>query len=237
MIEKLKLLNNLNILLVEDDIKTANEMKAILKLIFKNVFYAKNGIDALTIYKENFPEIILTDIEMKEMNGLELLKEIRKKDHHTIIVILSAHSEQKLLLDVINSSCSGYILKPINADRLVNQLYLILRNNTTIDKDINLFENVKYNLLNKELIINNKVVPLGSKEHMLLKLFLTINKKVINKNDINYYLYPFDSITDSAIKNLIIRLKNKLGKDSIIFVPGAGWKLNISKNNYVTSNL
>lgn len=225
LVESLMILKKLNILFVEDEKEIAEEMIETLNLIFNKVYYAKNGIEALDIYKTTIPDLILTDIQMDEMDGLKFATTVREKDSLIPIVFLTSFSHQQYLFDAINISSDGYIIKPVNFNKIIDIFSNIIKRKNNILRKINISKDIEYNLNTKELLKKDEQIVLGNKEQALLKLF--ISNHILTKEDINYYLYPLDSITDSAIKNLVTRLKNKLGKNSITYIKGSGWKLNI----------
>jgi len=227
MYENLETLKKLTILFVEDDEQIAEKTLETLDFLFKNVDYAKNGIEALDIYKTNRPDIILTDIKMPLMDGIELAKTIRKDDYNTPIVFLTSFSEQRFLMDAINISSDGYLVKPINLDQMINSLCNVTRRDKYFKQEIKFLNGAYYKLPTKELFIEDKNIPLGTKEQSLMKLFISNKDRTISKEEISYNLYPLDNVTNSGIRNLVNRLKNKIGKDSILNVSGSGWRLNL----------
>lgn len=119
-IEKLKpLTDKLNILFVEDEDVAKEQIKQLLECLFLNVFCASNGEEALHIFKKNSCDIVLTDIKMPKMDGLELVGEIKKISKTTPILILSQHDESKIIIECINLQADGYILKPVDYDILL----------------------------------------------------------------------------------------------------------------------
>ncbi len=115
-------LKSLNILYVEDEPTTAKKFSSILKKIFNEVFYAPNGKEALDIFYSNNINIIISDINMPILNGLELAKEIRKTDINIPIVLISARNESDTLLQAIDLNIDSYILKPITLDGFIEKI-------------------------------------------------------------------------------------------------------------------
>jgi len=124
---------NLSILYVEDDENMQNIMKnGILNMFFKAVYTASDGEEGLLLYTQNRPDIILTDISMPKLNGIEMSKKIRETDHETPIIILSAHSDTDFFLESIELDINGYVIKPIKEGAIVNVLKKCVQN--LIDK-------------------------------------------------------------------------------------------------------
>lgn len=106
------------LLYVEDDAMTREIMQEILQEYFLEVIIAENGKDGLQKFKNNQVDIIFTDISMPQMDGIEMVQEIRKINDDIPIVILSAFNEVKYLFNSIKLSVCDYLLKPLNSDAL-----------------------------------------------------------------------------------------------------------------------
>ena len=115
--------SSLNILYAEDEEILREGMQSTLKKLFKNVFIAKNGQEAVEIFKKEDIDIILTDINMPIMDGIELITQINKLQDNPIIIVLSAHNESKLLQKLINIEVNNFLNKPVEKDKLIKILY------------------------------------------------------------------------------------------------------------------
>lgn len=113
--------STLTVLLVEDDKELNENLKDLLKSFFKKVDSAKNGLEALNKYKTNRYDIVLTDINMPIMSGLELSKEIRVLNDEQCILVLSAYIDD-FVIDLIEIGIQGLILKPFNPDKFIMTL-------------------------------------------------------------------------------------------------------------------
>lgn len=109
-IEQLK---KMNLLYVEDDEDTLQASKIILEDYVGTLFIARDGQEALEIFREHKIDLIMTDILMPKMNGIEMIKIIRQKSSNLPIIITTAHTETHYLLDAIHLKVDRYILKPI----------------------------------------------------------------------------------------------------------------------------
>ena len=103
---------DLTILIVEDDKETRDALKDMVKLDFKYVHEAKDGCEGLELFQRYKPDIILTDIQMPCMNGIEMLTEIRKSSNDFLAIIISAYSDVQTLLQAIELKADAYIIKP-----------------------------------------------------------------------------------------------------------------------------
>ena len=128
-----KFAKRLRLLYVEDDDFTRELMQTLLEEYFTHIVFASNGKEGLDYFTKHQQEIdiILTDINMPVMNGIEMIKHIRQIDAEIPILILTAFNDVEYLLEAIKYHINGYILKPIKLDqvdhefsRIINNLYL-----------------------------------------------------------------------------------------------------------------
>lgn len=115
--------SSLNILYAEDDRDIAKTIINYLSKLFKEVVYAENGEEALNLYKQGDYDIVITDINMPKMTGLDLIKEIKEININQNVIIISAHSDSSNFISSIKLGVDGYIIKPINYDDMNQLLY------------------------------------------------------------------------------------------------------------------
>jgi two-component system, OmpR family, response regulator VanR len=229
MDNNLMILKHLSVLVVEDDVPILIELEKTLQIFFNVVYTAQNGHDAYLIYQRKKPDMVITDIKMPLLNGIDFIKKIREEDYDTSIVLMSAYSEQETLLKALNLGVDGYIIKPVELEELLNNCLKNLKrqkNNTFFEK-VSFKNGLMYHNLTKELTHNGKAIELGIKELRLLELFLENREKTMSKEYIVSTLWPLDEITDSALKSVLSRLRKKIGEEHIINVKGYGWKFTL----------
>ncbi len=129
MIEQNKIdaLSTLDVLYVEDDEETREELKLVLRGWFKNFYCAENGEQGLALYKKYAPDIVISDIQMPKMNGLSMSEDIRLINPIQEIIILSAYNDVEYLFKALDLGIKHYITKPICIERLVDKLLEISR--------------------------------------------------------------------------------------------------------------
>jgi len=106
-------LKNYTILYVEDEKESVELIQSLLKNKIKTIFVAYDGVEGLELYKEHLPDIVISDIQMPNMNGIEMAKEIKKLNSKQNIIFITAFNENHLLLEAINLGIDKYIIKPI----------------------------------------------------------------------------------------------------------------------------
>lgn len=109
----------IKLLYVEDETIIREQLERLLRRVVRDVITGKNGEEGLAAFVEHSPDMIITDIKMPKMTGLEMSREIRKLNRDIPIVITTAHSESEFLLEAIEISVSDFLLKPVDTDNLI----------------------------------------------------------------------------------------------------------------------
>ena len=222
--EKIK---NATILYIEDDDVTRDNIASYLKRQCKTLYVAIDGKDGLAQFQEYKPDIIITDIEMPNMNGLEMAKKIRKLSKTTQIIITTAYTSQEYLMSAVNLHLIQYIVKPISLPKLTAALKDCSDFLDEVEETRKYFsENMFYDIYTKELISNNEIIALSKHERALLELLLKNSPAPSSYESIENEVYDF-STSKNAIKLLVKSLRNKLNKEVISNVSGLGYNINI----------
>ncbi|WP_428024151.1 response regulator transcription factor [Arcobacter sp.] len=220
------LLKNKNVLFVEDDLIMLEQINELLEMIFQSVYSAKNGQEAFELFEEENIDLIISDIKMPVMDGLTLIEKIRKVNYDIPIILLTNYSEKDYLLHAANLSIDGYIFKPIEYENLVQTVIKAMKRSGKNQNKIFLSNKIFFNIATQELYFNDEVVSLGVKELELIKLLIDNSSKTVTKEEISKVLWPFESVSESSIKNLILRIRKKINSDIILSVRGIGYRLN-----------
>lgn len=118
--------NNFTLMYVEDDYLAQEWMKMMLEDEFKEFYQAFDGEDGLDIYKEYKPDIIISDVNMPTLDGLDMAKKIKEIDRNQPIIIMSAFDDRDTLLKAINIGIDYFTPKPVDMDILNNKLNTIV---------------------------------------------------------------------------------------------------------------
>lgn len=239
-----KYAKDISILFVEDDKSIAKEMELLLSEIFVDIKVAYNGIEALEeynkFYKENnrYFDLIITDIQMPKMNGIELIKHIYKQNPNQKTIVLSAHNESTYLMELVNLGIYRFILKPSNYDNFFEIIFKIskeiyMEKNKNIEEKeifIKLADDLIWNKELKQLYFNDELFKFTKKEFLLLELLLKTPEKIFVNEEIISYIWKeeFDKNPDiSNLKNLISRLRAKIPSLKIENIYGFGYKIGV----------
>ena len=222
------ILKEISILYVEDELHTRSIISEILDNFCANVLVASNGKEALEVLKSENIDLIITDLEMPQMDGISFIKELRKTDRKTSVIILSAYSTQEYLFASINLRIEAFILKPISYTKLKDALFNVAQTiNDTENIFIKISHNLSYDRLNGSLIYNNKKINLQKKERYLMNLLVEKKGNLVSYEMIEETLWnSFDvAMTPTALRTVVKKLRKKVDQELIENVSGTGYKL------------
>ena len=219
-------LKPLTILYIEDEEYIRQNAVEYLSRICDHVVEAKDGLEALEVYKKEKPHIIISDIKMPKMNGLEFASEVRKVDKTTPIIIATAHTETDYLLKAVELQLVKYIVKPITSAKLQEALSLSLDYLTVKSTNIiNINETTIYDILNKTLLIKNSIVKLTKNEQLLVHLLASNSQRAISYEEIENTIWKYDGMSMDALRSLVRMLRKKLEGDFVENISGIGYRL------------
>lgn len=205
----------LKVLIVDDEPFIALGLGEIIewnKEGYEVVYTAYNGLQALEYVKENPVDLIIADIQMPVMNGLELLEEVRKINKDTFFVILSGFDKFDYVQRALRSNCTDYILKPVQQEELLEIVRRI-----ALEKNIARNEEVKNKEIEKNFIEHNiRALLNGKYNDETLKQINNSIEKLVDAPSYRYVnVYPMDigkmkDMDDEEIKNGLKKLKERL---------------------------
>lgn len=230
--EEQVILNTLTIMYIEDDDSIRNNMKNTLDLIFEKVLTFSNAEEAWLKFKLEKPDIILSDINLPCMSGIEFSKLIRKEDYELPIILLSAYTNKEILLEATKLRLVNYIVKPVIFDELYASFESAIKDIIRHNNNLLIFSNnTRYDCDMKILYLNDQEINITSSEHRLLEFFIKNKGRTISSDEIKNELWedPYDA-TNSALKSILSKLRSKIGKNSIKNISGMGYYLVVTSN-------
>lgn len=220
------------VLFVEDEKLLRENYVAYLKTLFESVYEAEDGESAYSIYKKEKPHILILDINIPKLNGLELLKKIREEDHTTKAIILTAHENVSLLQQAVSLKLTKYLVKPINRKELQESLKTVISELSDFSiipkKKIDIYENYSWNFTTQELSFNSNAVYFTNKETKVFTYLMNHLNHTCTMDDIIYDVWDYsDEGNINTLKAIIKTLRKKLPNDTIKNVYGVGYKIEI----------
>lgn len=219
---------NIKILYVEDDEIARENGIEYLENFFEHIYEASDAIIALQLYEKYKPDIIITDIQMPKLNGLEFVKRIRQKDKKTQIIIITAFCDKDYLLKAIELGLVKYLIKPVKEKEFEEALFLCVNSlQEDISNIVKLENNSYFDIFNKNLVINEEIVKLRTKEILFLELLIKNKNRYVSYEEIENYVWDESVMTKDALKTLVKNLKTKLPKDLILNLTNSGYKIDV----------
>ncbi|MDD2449911.1 MAG: response regulator transcription factor [Sulfurimonas sp.] len=237
--EILKYTKNLSILFAEDHDDLRESTTEILKSFFKRVDSVSDGKSALLKYKEyqeetsKYYDIVLSDIQMPNINGVELTSKLYDINPSQLLIILSAHDDSKHLLPLINLGIEQFVKKPIDYQELLRALLnsskkaqQIPTTEQLVSPKIQLSPNVVFDKVNSALLENGKIVYLTKYEIIFMQLLSTKVGKIYSNEDIaKKYEDAEESLDIQNIRKLVSKLRKKLPENSLESIYGVGYRI------------
>lgn len=223
-------LNNLSLLYIEDDEDLRKQFMRILKPKFKKIYEASNGLEALEKYEAFSPDMMLVDINLPLVDGLEVIEKVRKNDKVTPIVVLSAYSDQKKLLRAIKLGLSEYLIKPVPHKKLLTILDDIALNSQGQSEKKNLIilkNNYSWKKKEKMLYYDNGIISLTKREIIFLEFMIEQVDEIVEFVNIENLLWEDEDhqVAYNSLSHLLKRLKKKLPEELIENIYGSGYRI------------
>lgn len=220
--------NSLNcVLIVEDDFESNQNITFFLRDKFKKVISAYDGVEGWSLYNDELPNLIITDIEMPQMDGLELITKIRQRDIDTPVIILSAYEHNEYLKKAIPLNLIDYIVKPLTFRKLSDTLNKLYKKHSFVHQRLPIDEkgDCSYDWDEKIIYANDKRIHLTNKEIQMVELLLSSKGQLLDYAEIGNILYPDSSDCHNSIKCIIRDLRKKIPSIALINLPKMGYKL------------
>lgn len=203
----------MKVLVIEDDIQLNITITEFFKLKSFETASVKDGYDAITKIDEKNFDLYIVDINIPQVNGLDLVKYIRKTDLTTPIIMITASLEIENFLTAFENGCSEYIKKPFHLKELdirVNNLLSISNDEIVILKN-----GLDYNLSSEEFIYNNEPIQLRYKEKRLCTLMIKNINTLVTTEMIYDYVWEGEIKENYPLRQLLLAVRKRLPFDII----------------------
>ncbi len=230
-------MNNLSILYVEDDPIVLENFTEILGHYFTQIWTAKDGEEAYRLYEKHQPNIVLLDISLPKMSGLDVAAKIRIHDTTTELIIMTAYSDQEKLLHAVNLQLHAYMVKPVQASQLDSTLKSLFEKLDTQNNFLKLSDNFVWDREKKELFYKQEKVKISKNETHILTLLSLHVSQYYKACEIAEEIFTLSQEKDSQCNNVvqvISRFKRKMltqypnEEFFILNTYSAGYKININ---------
>jgi two-component system, OmpR family, copper resistance phosphate regulon response regulator CusR len=206
----------MKLLVVEDEVKTADTLQKGLKEKGYEVYTAYDGEKAWSLAENNKFDLIITDIILPKINGLEFCKRLRQNRNFTPVIMLTALGLTSDKLNGFDSGSDDYLVKPFDFDELLARIKVLINRSQNKFEISNLlkYADLELNLDTKEVKRGETKINLTAKEYVLLEYFIRNANRVVSKEEIAEKVWDitFDTGTN-VIEVYVSYLRNKIDKD------------------------
>ena len=202
----------MNLLLVEDEIQLSDALSQILIKNNYNVDAVFDGEDGLNYGLTDIYDVIVLDIMLPKLNGIDVLKKLRQNKISTPIILLTAKNSIEDKIVGLDSGADDYLPKPFSPEELLARLRAITRRNGNfINENILEYQDIILNLSSYEISCKDNSIILTSKEFDIIKYFIQRPKIIVNKDDLISKIWGFDSDVEyNNVEVYISFLRKKL---------------------------
>lgn len=217
-----KKLHSLTLLIAEDDESTLKWLSRVLSIYFKEVRVAKDAMEALELFEQTPSDVIISDIQMPQVDGLHLLQKISLLSPSTTRVVMTAYNTPEYINRTVESNVDFYLKKPIDIDEF---LVAIASSRAKVDEQVFfLNEGYMYDYKQKLVKKDEQSIKLTKKEVLLLELLLKNRKSIVSIEQIEHSVWE-ESVSDDAIRMVVVGIRKKLYQGVIENVKGLGYRV------------
>ncbi len=221
------------IAIIDDDTSLVSALEMILNEENHETIFCTRGKDAFNLIKSHIPDLIILDLILPDIDGIELC-EILKADHvinDIPVIMLTARSEENEKVKGLKTGADDYMTKPFSFSELLARIEVCLRRtrHNKLDSETLKNGNICINIKNYEVYVNHRIISITKIEYDLLYILTLKAGKVLSREFLIEYLLKYDSIVPNNSLNIhFSRLRKKLGKEvgnRIKTVRGIGYML------------
>lgn len=224
----LKYLKDKTILFLEDNVSFAENTTTLLNIFVKNVIHVVTIAEANEILKNHTIDIIISDIKLKNENGIDFISDFRLKNKINPIIIISGHKDEAFLFRSIPLGITAYLLKPIKYEDLIDALERCaekLQVEHRSEKELK--EGWVFDSDTKTLRKEGQIYILNKKEALFMGMLSANRDRLITKEMFQRNVWHEDDMSDSAVTNFILRIRRRFGKEFIYTIPDLGYRFKL----------
>ncbi len=216
----------MQIMLVEDDQALASALQEALRQQDYAINVVSTGEAAIYVINTDPPDLVILDLGLPDIDGIEVLKRVRQKKHDLPILLLTARAQVEDKISGLDSGADDYLAKPFEMEELFARLRVLARRlNTSKTAEICIGE-VRLDINLKTVFLGNDELELSRKEYMLLKSLMENAGRVQTRHNLESRLYSWgEEVASNALEVHIHHLRKKLGSDFIKTIRGVGYKV------------
>lgn len=212
------------VLVVEDDVTMAEVLKAYLMRAGYHVELSGDGGEAAQLWQRISPDVVILDIMLPGLSGLELLRRKRRSGDHACVIMLSARGEEEDRLVGLETGADDYVVKPFDVDELAARLRAVARRHHGRAEPGLQAAGIRLDPASREVSIDGQPVALSGREFALLELLMRRPGLPLSRAQIEEQLLGWgEEVCSNAVEVLIHHLRRKIGAGRIHNIRGVGY--------------
>ena len=225
-IQILKKLANIHVQIVEDDEVISYAIKQSLVKHCKRVEVAGDGLEGFEMFEQNKPDVLIVDINLPHLNGLDMVASIREVSPHIPVIIMTSHDSSDNMLKSIDQGVYIYLRKPISIEEL--QTGLLMATKDIYNAHVSLEYGYKYEIQDKQLTgPNNEKITLTKMQRDIMHLLISNVDRIVEYSTIENYVWQDKSMSLEALRMIVKKIRHKTYPDIIENISGCGYRINI----------
>ena len=216
----------MQLLLVEDDRPLATSLHKALRSHGFAVNHVETGKAALHVLNTDPPDVVVLDIGLPDMDGLQVLKTLRKQGMTLPVILLTARDSVDDKVTGLDCGADDYLAKPFDMVELLARLRVMERRLATVNSNLVEIGNISLDTADQRVLVDGLEVELPRREYMLLKSLMENAGRVQTRAVLESRLYSWgEEVASNALEVHIHHLRKKLGNDFIRTIRGVGYKV------------
>lgn len=227
-VKVLNKLSKIEVLIVEDDKMAANAIEQSLSMYCAKVYVANDGLAGFEMYEQYKPDIVIADINMPKMSGLEMVEAIHNISPHVPFIIITSYDNSKNMLESIEQGAYSYLRKPIRIEELQTALLMATKN--IYNAKVILYKGFSYDSQSK-LLYNAKgaKISLTKSQQEVLHLLISNIDNIVEYSTIESYVWQEKSMSLDALRMCIKKIRDKSYDEIIENISKVGYRINSTK--------
>ncbi|NDF12585.1 MAG: DNA-binding response regulator [Proteobacteria bacterium] len=217
----------MRLLLAEDDLMLGKALETGLKQAEFNVEWVQDGESTLLALEANDYTLVILDVNLPKLTGLQVLKRLREMTKHTPVLIMTARDGVDDRVEGLNLGADDYLVKPFELKELVARVRAIIRRSLGRSEARIVCGDVELDINARLVKKQGELVKLAAKEYKVLLLLMEHAGKLLSKSEIEESIYDVsDAVESNTVETAIYALRKKLGKELITTIRGVGYMAN-----------
>jgi two-component system copper resistance phosphate regulon response regulator CusR len=214
------------ILIVEDEVRIAAFVEKGLRAAGFTATTSVDGLEALELAKSGSFDLVILDLGMPGLDGFEILREFRERDHRTPVIILTARDSVTDTVAGLEGGADDYVSKPFSFEELLARVRVRLREERSPATTELRVGNCTLDLRTRRLLVEGRTVELTAREFSLAEMFFRHPGQLLSREQLLSHVWGYDFDPGSNVVDVYVRyLRKKIGEQRISTVRGAGYRL------------